>query len=224
MFVIARDIIRESVKEFPEIKPYLSKKALKAIGGFESTHANYYLAVYQAVSGYLSGSGYVTAYRNQMASAMAEAFTDAVYTGYQEAGAELPLDEETSAWLGQRIAAERGFIDSMFANLKVFRSGITKEQIEAEASSRAQGYSNTLDVVYQEARMRGSKNITLVFAGTGGKRPCSTCRSLQGKRHRISWIIEKGMIPGPGNTNFICNGYNCHHYWMNPVTGETYTF
>jgi len=35
---------------------------------------------------------------------------------------------------------------------------------------------------------------------------------LKGKRHRRSWFIEHGLVPGqPGNQNFECQGFNCRH-------------
>jgi len=245
MHNILREIIRQAVREYPEISPHLSEKANKAIGGFLPILERYYQTVRDAVSGYLSGSGYTTSYRNRMAVAMGESFQDAVHMGYhrnrmavamgesfqdavhmgyQEAGGELPLDQDTSAWMSQRIGEERTHIDSLFERLKLVRPAITPEGVEGEASARAQGYSNTLDAMYQEARMRGSRNMTLVFAGMPGKDECPECKAMEGKRHRISWILANDAIPRPGNDYFTCQGYNCHHYWMNPLTGEAYSF
>jgi len=224
MYPIARQILKNTIDLHPEVRPYLSQKAIKVIGGFAVTLQNYYSGIYLVVKDYLSGSGYITAFRNTMAVLMSESFMDAVYTGYQEAGAELPLDEDTDRWLSQRIGEERSHIDSLFERLKTIRPEISQDEIENEANSRAQGYSNTLDSIYQEARMRGSKNITLIFTGMPGKDSCPECKKLEGKRHRISWIIANGAIPAPGNDYFSCAGYRCRHYWMNPVTGEAYSF
>lgn len=224
MFGVSREIISETVREYPEVRRWLSKKALKALSGFAATLQGYYSAIYLAVKGYLESKRPTTAFRNSAATAMSEAFTDAVYTGYQEAGGELPLDKETSDWLSKRIGEERTHIDGLFERLKLDRPTITPDEIETEANLRAQGYSNTLDAMYQEAKMRGSKNTTLIFAGMPGKDSCPECKKLEGKRHRISWILANDAIPRPGNDYFSCNGYNCHHYWMNPLTGEAYSF
>jgi len=223
MYNISRSIIWETLKQYPEIKPYLSEKTFKVIGGVLPIVERYYNIVYNSVKGYLSGTKYTTSYRNNMAVAMGESFTDVVYLGFQEAGGELPLDQETASWLAKRIGEERQHIDDLFERLKLERPVVSEDDIEKEATSRAQGYSNTLDTMYQEAKMRGSKNKTLIFTGRPGKDSCPECQKLEGKRHRISWILANNMIPRPGNTNFTCEGYGCHHYWMDPITGEAYS-
>ena len=226
MFKLVKSIIVETISRFPEIKPLLSEKALKAIGGYQQIRDNYFVAVYDSAQGYLESSRPTTAFRNRFSEAMTSAFTDAVYLGYENAGGELPLDPDTSSWLSERIVMERGNIDSLFERLFSLRreEGFSAEDIISEANGRANGYAATLDSIYQEAKMRGGRNATLIFAGRPGKDSCPTCRRLEGKRHRISWIIENDMIPRPGNEKFICGGWNCHHYWMNPLTGEEYSF
>ena len=38
---------------------------------------------------------------------------------------------------------------------------------------------------------------------------CSTCASLNGKRHRASWFISHDYIPGKPGAAMDCQGYNC---------------
>ena len=226
MFRLAKNLIIEAVRKYPDVKPFLSKKALKAVGGYQQIRDDYFVVVYDSVQGYLESNLPTTRFRNSFSQAMVSAFTDASFLGYENAGGEPPLDPETSAWLSDRITMERGNIDSLFEKLFSLRreENFSIEDIISEANGRAEGYASTLDSVYHEAKMRGGRNLTLVFAGRPGKDGCLTCRNLEGKRHRISWIIENDMIPRKGNEKFLCGGWNCHHYWMNPLTGEEYVF
>jgi hypothetical protein len=199
---------------------HLSRKAIKAVGGYQGVRDDYFVAVYDAVQDYLESSRPITSFSNRMREAMATAFYDAAHLGYEEASGDAVPDDETIKWLNERVASERENIVNLFSRLKQEAD----PDIIHEANARADGYSRTLDMIYQEAKMRGSKNKTLVFSGDDGDESCSTCSGLKGKRHKISWILANDMIPRPGNDNFVCSGYRCNHFWLDPITGEEYRF
>jgi hypothetical protein len=220
VYKLARDIIKYAAFTYTDVLPYLSDKALKAVGGYQGIRDEYFIVVYDAVQEYLESSRPVTAFSNRMREAMSGAFYDAAYLGYEEASGDAQPDADTLAWLNGRIAEERGNIVDLFARLK---QEADPDSIH-EAQARADGYSRTLDGIYNEAKMRGSKNKTLEFVGDDGEESCPECSSLKGKRHKISWILANGMIPRPGNDNFTCKGYRCQHFWIDPVSGEKYNF
>ena len=89
---------------------------------------------------------------------------------------------------------------------------------------RVDGYVATLEGVYTEGKLRGSKNKTLEFDGDDGEESCEDCQRLKGKRRTIKWILANNAIPRPGNDYFECQGYKCQHYWVDTKTGERYTF
>lgn len=177
-------------------------------GGYEAIRTAYWEVVYDAVQGYLEGDRPVTAFRNAHSWGMGIAFTDAVYLGYEEGGGGEVLDEDTLSWLSERIAQERTYIFGMFDRLKQEWEGIDPIH---EAFARADGYAATLDAIYSEAKLRGGRNVMLTFAGSDGKESCPDCQRMKGQRHRARWWVEHNMMPGPGNTNYQCNGYNCEH-------------
>ena len=150
---------------------------------------------------------------------MSEAFNDSVYAGWQEVGAEFPLDDDTAAWLSERIGTEREFIVQMFDALKTGRGTL---DYAAEGLKRADLYAKTLDGIYAEAKMRGAQNATLEFVGDDGAESCPDCQKMKGKKHTIKYILANNLIPAPGNTNYQCKGFRCMHYWKNPKTGERY--
>ena len=223
MFRLAKNLIIETVRKYPDIKPFLSKKALKAVGGYQQIRDDYFVVVYDSVQGYLESNLPTTRFRNSFSQAMVSAFTDATYLGYENSGGELPLDTETSVWLSDRIAMERGNIDSLFEKLFSLRreENFSVEDIISEANGRAEGYASTLDSVYSEAKMWGMKNKMLVWHIGSSKEHCRTCSWLNGQRHRASWWRDHNYIPRqPGSETLDCSGYNCKCYLTDDFGNE----
>lgn len=217
-------ILSAVVRAVPSVLPYLSettRAAIKAVGdaSYDGIRATYWLKIYDSVFGYLNSEQPITSFRNQARKAIVEAFGAAVDSGYSEGGGELPIDDETLAWFNGQVSQELSFVDSLFTDLRDKRGDV---DAEAEALARAEGYARTLDGLYGEAKMRGSKNITLEFGGSDGKESCPDCQRMKGKRHKIQYILDNNLIPRPGNDTYRCQGYNCEHYWFNPKTGERF--
>ena len=204
-------VIRAAVRQHPEVLPLLSAESrglLKAAGGYPGVRSDYYHAVYDAVEGYLTGNSPVTSFVNRVKRAFTEAYISAAEIGYQEGGADLPFDEDTIAWLTGVQALEFGYIEELFSRLKEEWEGLDPA---AEAASRAEGYTQTLDAIFGEAKVRAAGNKMLTLDGDDGRESCPECKKLKGQRHRASWWIKNGLVPAPGNTNYTCGNYNCDH-------------
>jgi hypothetical protein len=216
-------IIQAAVQAVPQVFGYLSADALEAIkaAGYDGIRTVMRGEIFGAVFGYLSGSGYVTTFKAQMTTAISKAYIETADVAYVDAGAELPLDPDTAAWARGQLDAQLGFVDDLFEGLRELRKQGGFDA-GAVAQARAEGYSRSLDAYYGETKMHGSKNITLEFGGDDGKESCPECKSMKGKRHRISYILTHNLIPKPGNSAYSCNGYNCDHFWFNPKTGERF--
>jgi hypothetical protein len=217
-------IITAIVRAVPGLAPLINTDmlaALKASGDYTSIRAEMSGEIHDAVYDYLTGTGNVTAYRSAMALAVSAAYIAAADVAYVEGGSDLPLDSETAAWARAELDSQLSFIDQLFETLKELRKedGVNPA---AEALGRANGYASSLDSFYAGALMRGSDNITLEFGGSDGKESCPDCKRMQGKRHKISYILAHNLIPAPGNDKYQCQGYNCEHYWFNPKTGERF--
>jgi hypothetical protein len=217
-------IITAIVRAVPGLAPLINTDmlaALKASGDYTSIRAEMSGEIHDAVYDYLTGTGNVTAYRPAMALAVSAAYIAAADVAYVEGGSDLPLDSETAAWARAELDSQLSFIDQLFETLKELRKedGVNPA---AEALGRANGYASSLDSFYAGALMRGSDNITLEFGGSDGKESCPDCKRMQGKRHKISYILAHNLIPAPGNDKYQCQGYNCEHYWFNPKTGERF--
>jgi len=167
----------------------------------------------------------ITRFKNLMRKAMANAFVEAIEIGYFDGGGGEWGKEATPddrKWAQARTNAEMGFIESLFYELRDLKS----EGMEAwigEADKRAEGYCKTLDAVYSEAKLRGARDVMLTFGGNSGQESCETCQKLMGKRHKASWWLKRGLVPGrPGNRNYICGSWQCQHFLFDD-TGKVWT-
>ncbi len=188
---------------------------------YDTIRETYASALTDALLGYASSGGRVTSFTNMAKRAVLEAVSDAIYRGFDDAGAD-ELENDDERWLTAQQQAQIGFLPDVFAWIKEQRDAetITEDAI----AGRVEMWLRSLDSLYGEAKMRGSKNKSLVFDGEDGDESCDVCQGLKGKRHKISWILENDAIPRPGNAYFTCQGYRCQHFWMDPKTGERYTF
>ena len=80
---------------------------------------------------------------------MSAAFLDMFEAGWQDGGAELPLDDEALNWLGDRKSQEKVNIDSLFQNARDIRKQKDFDYF-AWSSARADGYVSALQGVYNE--------------------------------------------------------------------------
>jgi hypothetical protein len=216
--------VRAIIAHFPAVVPHLSRQARIAFSikaDISEINASYHDEITQALVDFFEGAS-ITTTRNAMKRAMIQAFGDAFDAGYVEGGGTLPVDDESLAWLEERLNQEALFIDGLFAEAKELRK-IEDYDWFAWASQRADGYTRTLREIHNQAKIFASGNIMLEFGGKDGKENCPTCHKLKGKRHKLSWWVARGLVPGPGNMNYECAGYNCEHYLFNPKTGERFT-
>lgn len=54
------------------------------------------------------------------------------------------------------------------------------------------------------------KNMMVEFRLGGTREHCETCARLDGTRHRLSWYMDRNLIPRRrGNAHFDCGGWKC---------------
>jgi len=192
---------------------------------YDQIRNNYIDDLAGAMNEYLNGSGSITRPRNMARRAILTAFDLAFYTGYVDGGGSvsemLPEDRD---WFLARTEQEIGFVDMLFQNLKAARAEAedTGESLDSVVSRHASGYARTLDAVYSEGKLRGSRNIMLALDGPDGQESCKTCQRLKGKRHSARWWIDRGLVPEQGNANYDCGGWQCQHRLFDDQ-GDQYT-
>jgi hypothetical protein len=194
-------------------------------GDYPFIRNKYYSEIYAAMSDYLNApeGTRVTRNRNVYKRAINSAFWRAFETGYQADGAELPLDDESYAWILSRVEQEWEYAGGLFDRLRTeIKPEGTPEAYAAELSARSEGYVKTLDSIYVIGKVRGARNIVLVFGGNSGQESCETCQKLMGQRHPTQWWISHDLIPYPGNDKFDCGGWKCLHE-LHDIKGNVFS-
>lgn len=188
-----------------------------ALGDYAAIRNAYKMEIAGWIMDYLlTDKARITKYRNQFKIAITNNFPDAFYQGFMDGGgggrSDVPRDADE--WLTAKINGEYGFVDWLFLQLKEFKRDpeTAISDYQAEADRRAEGYAKTLDGVYAEGKVWGGKDVMLTFGGNDGFESCEDCQRLKGQRHKASWWIQRGLVPGQqGNRNFACGGWNCQH-------------
>lgn len=181
--------------------------ALKAASDLPSINSQYSNEIVQALTTYFEG-GNVTSPRNAFRRAMVDAFGAAFDLGWVDGGQEIPPDADALEWFNARVEQEFGYIEGLFANVKQLR----KEEgfdFFAWITQRAEGYIKSVLGVYNAGKMFAQKNKMLTWHLGKTENHCSTCASLDGKRHRASWYVARNYIPRQAGAAMDCGGYNC---------------
>lgn len=186
----------------------MPSRALKGAGEYSAIRDRLWSAIYDAIEGYLSGSGHITGPKGSLTTALAQAYVEAADTGYVDGGGDLPLDADTAAWARGELDAQFGYADSLFENLKALR----KEKdfdAETEAEARADSWCMALDGFYNALKLAGAGNKMLTWNLGFTEKHCDTCSKLDGGRHRASWYASHGYYPRKPGSNTDCGGWRC---------------
>jgi hypothetical protein len=196
---------------------YKAVNVLKAnIGDIGTINGVYHDAITNSLITYFEGGSIVSA-RNAFKQAMVEAFGSMWDSGWVAGGGTLPANTEALAWFNARLNQELSFIDSLFAQARTLR-GEEGFDYFMWVNERADGYTRTVNDVYNFGRMYAAGSKMLTFTGIDGRpdnicqRNHGTCVRLKGKRHRASWWINHGLVPYRGNANYDCGAWECEHY------------
>lgn len=191
---------------------------------YSKVRADYWAQIYDSIYGYVTSGGAVTSYKNAMKRAMVEAFPAVGDIAWQDAGADLPLDDDAASWITSKMNAEIGYIDNTFENMKLLRKETDQNELNQaaihQAFQRADLYSTTLDSVYSTIKLMGAGSKMLTFTGPDGDESCDDCQRYKNKRHKASWWVANDAIPP--NRSFECGGYRCEHILVDDQ-GQIYT-
>lgn len=190
------------------------KQALLQLGSYRAIRQEYWGAIFRSVQDYLNAPANVavTKFRNEAKRACRVAFLEASQQGFEDGGGTLPYSRSFAAQINSMLATEQSYIDGMFVQLRELKKSGEEYNAAQEAQARADGYARGLDHVYNMSKVEGAGNKMLTLGGEDGKESCSTCSSLKGKRHKAKWWQSKGLVPGVGNRNYECGGFQCQHY------------
>jgi hypothetical protein len=159
----------------------------------------------------------VTAFRHEMKRITNDAFLLAAVAGWADGGGDGPMPDSLTEYVNQQVEAQFTFIDDVFAKLKELRKSGTADEQAAYIEGRADGYTASIQGIYDYSRVTAAADILLTFDGPDGssdaicQKTGGTCVKLKGQTHKASWWIEQGLIPYKGNPNFDCGAWKCRH-------------
>jgi hypothetical protein len=179
-----------------------------SLAGYSDIRSEYWAKIYDAVEQYLTQDVSITALKNPMIRNVNSAYPAAGEMAWLDGGAELPLDEESNAYISAAQSAELGYIEQLANNLRMLKKAGEFDAI-AEAFKHAEAYSRSLDRLYNSVKVLAAGSKMLTFVGDDGKESCTDCRGYKGKRHKASWWVSHNAVPP--NRDFECGGWQCVH-------------
>ena len=198
-----------------------------ALGEYAKVRTDYRNEIYAQTLDYLTSEAPEKENQDKVRDAIIAAFLLALLLGYADGGADEKPPAAVMAWMLGRQAQEIQNVDNLFKRLEKLRADdeLTPDEANEIAKRRADGYTDTLDSIYGESKVRGAGETFLTFGGQDGhppEYPCPECKKLKGQRHRASWWVRRGFVPYPGNPNFTCGTWQCKHILFDD-TGKVYT-
>ena len=184
------------------------RRELKQMGDYSSIRDELWTVIFDAIEGYLSGSGYITGPKARVATAISKAYIDTMDVAYEDGGGSLPIDSDTASWARGELQAQLGYVDSLFETLKALRKEGDYDTTD-EAESHADKYSSALDGFYNGVKLLGAGNVMLTWNIGSAEKHCKDCLKLDGQRHKASWWSSRGYTPRRPGSNTECGGYNC---------------
>lgn len=188
-------------------------------GAYKTTRFQFSTGLAGAVSDYLNGEN-ARAARNDAKRLAVEKVFETGERGFRDGSGDVNVEilgDDLSTLVALQNAT-LAYVDGLFDDL----GELKRQDPIVFPQARVDQFTNSLDGVYNTMKLRGAKNPTLEFAGRDGAAGCATCAGLQGRRMPALRWVELGLVPGAGNTNFVCNGFHCQHY-LATLDGRRFT-
>lgn len=144
------------------------------------------------------------------------------FEGMREGGIRNPADEADEADFG-RI---QDWVKTQIANADDFATATSEvsgdETKRASIISRLGLWVDSVDSLGQQGVMSAKSNRPGIWHLGQTEQHCTTCLTLNGKRHRVNWFLTRGYIPRqPGSEMLECGGWACDCRISDATTGET---
>lgn len=189
----------------------IERRAVKAVVGavreYESRLSEF---VRRGLSGFYSQKEFVTRHTVLINELAIQAF----YEGMKAGGIEDPKDEitdEESAmvdeWLTEQVSHIAEF--ALAVNDASKAKGEDKQAAQDAVDNRLSFWVRSMETLQTMGEASAQKNMMVTWE-YGETEHCETCQSLNGKRRRWGWFVDRGYIPQePGSDTLDCHGYNC---------------
>jgi len=185
--------------------------------GLDEIEIEYRERVFGVMQDYMDSDKTVVSFRNEMKRITNDAYLLAAVAGWVDGGADGPISDELTAYVNEQVESQFVFIDDVFARLKELRKSGTPDEQDAYIEDRADGYTGSIRIVYDYARLNVDLDLELWFDGEDGSADSvcqkigGTCVQLKGQHHPARWWIDEDLVPYRGNKSYDCGAWNCLH-------------
>lgn len=128
--------------------------------------------------------------------------------GIDDPEAEISDADEAAidAWVSQQL----GFVDGFAADAAATRKADDRPAAQASILRRLQMWIASLRDIGSQGKASALKNMMVTWVYGDTVEHCATCSKLEGKRHRLSWFMDRGYLPQQnGSETLECGGWNC---------------
>lgn len=149
-----------------------------------------------------------TAFRTEHKRLIARIAPDAYGEGLREGGVPLEdMDDADKRAVAAWVTEQSSFVNE-FAKA-VVEAGADNTQRDS-ILARVDTWASSVESLGSQGVMSAKANKVGTWRLGKTERHCRTCAGLHGKRHRLVWFKERGLIPRqPGNEALECKGYQC---------------
>lgn len=119
---------------------------------------------------------------------------------------------EIKAWIADQRAYVSGFWDDV-AGLAKDRAGLEKTAYNARLRAlydRITLWESAIRELAGKGKASALKDMMCTWKLGATEEHCSTCKRLNGQRHRLRWFTDKGYVPQQnGSDTLDCGGWRC---------------
>jgi len=215
----ARQNVINAVKMIMEV---FSAMKFKPGAGLPEIEDEYQDRVQSAMENYIEGDRAITKFKNQFRRVVNDGFFMAATAGWADGGNGGAISDDLTKYVNEQIQREIAFVDDLFADLRTMRASDKPDEDKAKyIADRSSGYTKTIQGIYNYAKMLAQRNREGRWELGATENHCSTCGSLNGQVHPLTWFVSNGFIPRQaGSRTLECHGYYCDCRIVDPKTGE----
>lgn len=162
--------------------------------------------LYDAFNKRVSQSSLVAKLAAIIESNAGDAYREGMKQGGGDPDTDFTKDDQNiiDDWITTQINALAGFAQAAVD----VRGADDKDVARAAILDRVDLWVDNLNMLGNlGAASQSDPMVTWVY---GDADHCETCAGLNGKRHKLSWFIDKGYIPQErGSETLDCHGYHC---------------
>ena len=171
------------------------------------------------MSGHYTAEDLAVEHRRLLRDVYQRAYVEGMIEGGATASSELSVQDEQAiqGWLSNQLSYVKGYAESVakYPSLPVDQRDPFRKSIYERIDLWSQSVYSLGMMGF--ASIRKDRLGEWVLGST--REHCATCRTLNGKVHRLSWYVSRNYLPRMPGSGLECGGYKCQCTVVDPRTG-----